>query len=151
MNKGTENFKKVIKQHLDEYCLEDVLFIEKYNNPKKNIDDCIKYIITEVHKSGMNGFEDEEIFKMARHYYDEENVEIKDIPNCNIVSNHKVELTPEEIEEAKKKAKEEIMTAEMNRLKSKPTTTPIKKSDSSTNNLRYLDKNENARNKKIYQ
>ena len=130
--KGTENFTKVIKKHLDDYCLEDPLFIEKYNNPKKNIDDCVKYIITTVHKSGVNGFEDEEIFKIARHYYDEDNPEIKDIPNCNIVTNHKIELTTEEIEEAKKKAKEELVNSEMNRLKVKTTQTTTKKSDSST-------------------
>jgi hypothetical protein len=120
--KGTDNFKKVIKDYLDKYAIEDPFFAENYSKENKNIDDCCNYIIGEVHKSGCNGFTDDEIFNMAIHYYDEDNLEVKEI-NANVVVNHKVQLSEEEIEEVKKQAKESLMAQEVNRLKAKPKTT----------------------------
>jgi hypothetical protein len=120
--KGTDNFKKVIKDYLNKYAIEDPFFAENYSKENKNIDDCCNYIIGEVHKSGCNGFTDDEIFNMAIHYYDEDNLEVKEI-NANVVVNHKVQLSEEEIEEVKKQAKESLMAQEVNRLKAKPKTT----------------------------
>ena len=67
-------------------------------------------------------FADDEVFNMAIHYYDEENLEIKEVKNAQIVVNHQVQLSAEEIEEAKKQAKDNLMTQEVNRLKAKPNT-----------------------------
>lgn len=36
--------------------MEDELFAAKYDNPDKNIDDCVTYILNWVQKSGCNGF-----------------------------------------------------------------------------------------------
>ena len=44
--------------------------------PEKNIDDCCTFIINQVRQSGCNGFADEEIYSMALHYYDEEDIDI---------------------------------------------------------------------------
>jgi hypothetical protein len=66
---------------------------------------------------------------MALHYYDEENINPGKPINCNVVVNHHVELTPEEIEKLKKKAKEKVMQDEIDRLKGKkktPVQTPEK-------------------------
>lgn len=120
--KGTDSFKKVIKDYLDKYAIEDPFFAENYSKENKNIDDCCNYIIGEVHKSGCNGFADDEVFNMAIHYYDEENLEIKEVKNAQVVVNHQVQLSAEEIEEAKKQAKDNLMTQEVNRLKAKPNT-----------------------------
>lgn len=72
--KGTETFKKVIKAYLDKRAAEDELFAKDYAKPGKNIDDCCDFIISEVKKSGRQGFDDDEIYGIAVHYYNEEEV-----------------------------------------------------------------------------
>ena len=94
--KGSSQFKQTIQDYLVRRAESDELFAANYLKADKNIDDCITYVINEVHKSGCNGFPDEEIFSMAVHYYDEENVEVGKPINCQIVVNHTVELTEEE-------------------------------------------------------
>ena len=120
--KVSSGFKEAIKRHLDEKANACELFCTKYNNPEKNIDDCVKYIIGQVQKSGVCGFDDAEIYSMAVHYYEETDIKVEDIPDCQVVINHRVELTPEEIAEAKQKAKDEVFNSERNRLTSRPST-----------------------------
>lgn len=67
--KATDNFKATIKAYLDQRAESDILFSFKYSAPRKNIDDCVTYILNTVQKSGCNGFADDEIFGMAVHYY----------------------------------------------------------------------------------
>lgn len=108
--KSTDNFKKVIQEHLNQVAANDELFAETLKKEDKNIDDCITYILNEVQKSGNNAFTDDEVFGMAIHYYDESGIDIgKPIENVKVVSNHSVELSPEEIEEAKAQAKKEAL------------------------------------------
>lgn len=91
--KGTENFKKVISNHLQLIASKDSLFAETLKKENKNIDDCIIYILNQVKESGLNGFEDSEIFGMAIHYYDEDDLKIGKPINCQIVTNHKATNT----------------------------------------------------------
>ena len=114
---GTEAFKQTIQDYITDRSLADPLFADKVSNENKNIDDCIKYILNTVHKSGCNGFTDSEIFSMAVHYYEEDSVEIGNNPNLNVVVNHKVELTDEEKEKAKEKALEEVKDEQIRQLK----------------------------------
>lgn len=87
--KGTESFEQIIAAHLELCAVRDPKFKEKLENPKKSISDCITYILNQVQKSECNGFQDEEIFGMAMHYYDEENVEVKPIlGGVQIKTNH---------------------------------------------------------------
>lgn len=86
--KGTEHFKDVIQNYLETRASYDELFAENFRKESKNIDDCITYILNEVQKSGMNGFEDDEIYSMAMHYYDEEEIEAGKPINCRVVVNH---------------------------------------------------------------
>lgn len=102
--KSTETFKKTISEQLDKVAANDQAFAEKMNNPKKNIDDCVTYILNTVKKSGCNGFTDDEIYGMAIHYYDEENVEVGGKVSAQVVVNHVVEISEEEKAEAKQKA-----------------------------------------------
>ncbi len=67
--KASDNFKATIKAYLDQRAESDILFSFKYTAPRKNIDDCVTYILNTVQKSGCNGFADDEIFGMAVHYY----------------------------------------------------------------------------------
>lgn len=128
--KATDNFKKLIEQHLKRAAQLNSLFEEKLKNPKKNIDDCVTYILNQVKKSGMNGFEDTEIYGMAMHYYDEENVKPGDkLTNGQVIVNHHMELTDEEVVEIKKQAKDEMIAKEISRLEKKPEKTDFKKEE----------------------
>lgn len=125
-NKGTEMFKKSIKEYLDKKASEDIFFEIAYTDEKKNLDDCVTYIINQVKASGQCGFADEEIYGMAVHYYDEDNIKVGSLQDCTIVSNQKAELTAEEIEQAKKDAMRSI-TAEQISLLHKKSTVPKEK------------------------
>lgn len=68
--KTTNHFKNTIQTYLEQRAQTDALFEWTYTSKEnKNIDDCCTYILNEVHKSGCNGFADDEIFSMAVHYY----------------------------------------------------------------------------------
>ena len=103
-NKGTQAFNDTIKAYLEERAENDALFAVKFANPSKSVDDCVTYILNQVQKSGCNGFEDDEIFGMAVHYWEESEIEVGKPVNCQVVVNHTVELTEEEKEEARQEA-----------------------------------------------
>ena len=121
--KGTEKFAEVIKAHLDNLAQSDELFAKEYAKENKSIEECVQFILCEVQKSGCNGFADEEIWGLCLHYYSEDNLEISEIGNCKVIVNHHVELTEEEIKEAKEKARQQLMREEMERQR-KPKTAP---------------------------
>lgn len=117
--KGTDNFKAAIKAHLDKIA-ESGDFALSYASEDKSLDECIDYILTQVKASGCAGFTDEEIYGMAVHYYDEENPgEIKRGLGGRVVVNHHVELTEEEVEEARRKALDRITEEEVRKIKDK--------------------------------
>lgn len=118
--KSTNSFKQVIEQHLKGVADKDSNFASKMADPKKSIDDCITYILNQVKKSGCNGFADQEIYGMAIHYYDEENVKVGDKVNAKVIINQEVKLSEKEIENLKKQAKENVIEEEMKRLRKKP-------------------------------
>ena len=123
--KGTRAFQETLEQYLSSMAQQDQLFADKFNNPSKTMEGCVNFVLSEVQKSGMNGFTDPEIYSMAVHYFVEEG--IKDVPaikDCQVVVNHQVELTAEEIEEMRQKAKEKVLADEVIRLRNagkKPT------------------------------
>lgn len=102
--KTTELFKQTIKEYLDKRAIKDQLFAAAYAKENKTIDKCIAYIFNEVKASGCNGFTDDEIYSMAVHYYDEDGIEVGELPKCEVIVNHKVELTAEEKAQARKDA-----------------------------------------------
>lgn len=97
-------FKNAIQSYLEQRAEYDELFARSYRNPLKNIEDCITYILNYVQKSGCNGFDDDEIFGQAVHYYDEADIEIGKPIEFKVVVNHHVELTEEEKAQARKDA-----------------------------------------------
>lgn len=105
------------------------MFAESYKKPNKNIDDCITYILNTVKSSGCVGFTDAEIFGMAVHYYDEDDIKVGEKINCDVVVNHKVELTEQELADARTKAMEqaqkEAYEALTKRKQSKPKKTEV--------------------------
>ncbi len=118
--KSTEHFKETIKDFLDKKANKDSVFAERYANPKKKLDDCVTYILNTVKKTGCVGFADDEIYGMALHYYDEDNVEVGSKINCNVVVNHKVELTEADKQKAKEKAMQELIEEQKAKLQKKP-------------------------------
>lgn len=70
-----------------------------------------------MQKSGCNGFADDEIFGMAIHYYEENEIEVGKPINCQMVVNHTVELTEEEKEQARQDAIERLRQEEMAKLR----------------------------------
>ena len=104
-NKATDYFKQTIQSYLQRRAQEDELFAPRYANPKKNIDDCITFILNYVKQSGCNGFADDEIYSLAMHYYDEDDIDIgKPLTNCKAAVNHTIVLTEEEKAEARRQA-----------------------------------------------
>lgn len=103
-NKVSQSFKDTIKAYLDARAQSDPLFATSYQKEGKSFDECCNYIVQEVQKMHVNGLADDEVFGLAVHYYDEDNLgEIKEV-NCKVVVNHTVELTEEEKEKARKEA-----------------------------------------------
>ena len=126
--KGTNAFQATIKAYLDKRASEDSQFAESYAKEGKSVEECCNYILNQVQKSGCNGFADDEIYGMAVHYYDEDNLgEIKPIQG-QVVVNHRIELTEEEIAEAKREAKERIVSEEIARMR-KPQPKPTVKKE----------------------
>lgn len=84
-------FKTVIENHLNQLAANDSLFAETLKKENKNIDDCCTYILNQVQQLGQMGFADEEIFRMAIHYYDEDNIEVGKKINAKVVVNHHID------------------------------------------------------------
>lgn len=113
-------FANTIKSYLEEYSKQDSVFAERYANPDKCIEECCNYILNTVHKTGCNGFADEEIYKMARDYYVDD-IDKKDLKTVSgtVVVNHQVELTEEEKEKARAEALKKYQDEEYKALKKK--------------------------------
>ena len=121
--KGTnvsDPFRKVVLAELTQRAANDPLFAISFQKENKNIDDCISYVLNTVQKSGIQGFTDDEVFGMAAHYYDEDDIEAGKEMKCKVIVNHTVQLTPEEINKAKQEAREKVISDEINRLHKKP-------------------------------
>ena len=114
--KATNYFTRTILTYLEQCAQTDTLFAEVFAKTNKNIDDCVTYILNAVQKSGCNGFADDEVYSMAVHYYDEDNIEVGKAINCKMVVNHVVELTEEEKEQARQDAIEQAQKEAYNKM-----------------------------------
>ena len=113
---GTEQFTRTIAEYLNLRAATDPLFAPNLAKPRKNIEDCITYILKQVQQSACNGFEDDEIYSMALHYYDEDDLEVGSPVACHVVVNHTIVLTEEEKAEARKQAIQQYQAQELRRL-----------------------------------
>ena len=128
--KVSDPFKKVIEAELTKRAASDPLFAASFSKHNKSIDECVSYILNTVKRSGVAGFTDDEIFGMAAHYYDEDDIGTVSEMKCKVIVNHTVSLTEEEIQKAKQEAKQKVISDEINRLQKKPET---KKAETETN------------------
>lgn len=132
--KSTAYFTRTILTHLEQRASVDPLFAQSFANLDKNIDDCCTYILNEVQKSSCNGFTDNEVYSMAVHYYDEENIEVGKPIDARITVNHIVELTENEKQQARQDAIQKAQNDAYNKMiqPKKKTTT---KQTANTNQL----------------
>mgnify|MGYP000194865869 FL=1 len=115
--KGTEHFTRTIAEYLNQRASTDPLFAPNLMKPNKNIEDCITYILNEVKKSGCNGFDDDEIYSMAVHFFDEDNIDIGKPLDCHVAVNHVVQLTDEEKAEARRQAIEQYQREQLAKIR----------------------------------
>ena len=113
---GTEQFTRTISEYLDLRAATDPLFAPNLAKPHKNIEDCITYILKQVQQSACNGFEDDEIYSMAVHYYDEDDLEVGSPVACHVVVNHTIVLSEGEKAEARKQAIQQYQAQELSKL-----------------------------------
>ncbi|MCZ2602696.1 PcfK-like family protein [Bacteroides fragilis] len=106
------SFQAAIKSYLDERAKADELFAKAYAKSNKNLKECCDFIMGEAKKRGNAvAMTDDEVFGLAVHYYDEDNIKVNKVSGSYKVSAPasapvpKVELT----EEDKKKAREEAI------------------------------------------
>lgn len=122
--KGSELFKKRIKEYLERRAFTDPQFAERYGNEEKSIKECCDYILGEVSAAQVSGYDDEEIFGMAVHYYDEDDIKIKHHSVQRVVTNQHVDLTEEEKAEARAKAIAAYQNEVRESMKRKPAPKP---------------------------
>jgi hypothetical protein len=101
--KASNAFKETIKAYLDKRASEDELFAVTYKKENKNLDECCNYVMQCAQKGGCTGYADEDVFGWAVHYYDEDDLKNIKPVNGKAIVNHAVELTAEDIAEAKQK------------------------------------------------
>lgn len=121
MDKSTKHFQEVIKAYLDKRAEEDALFAERYHSTTHTIEDVCTYIINQVKAANVCGWSDDEIYSMAVHVIDEPELEIGKPIQCKVVVNKQIELTEEEIAEAKRKAMENVVREQQDRLRKSTT------------------------------
>lgn len=72
--KASEIFKNIIENYLTQTALSDTAFAVSLAKASKNIEGCINYIGSEVKKTGLCAFADQEIFEMAVRYYNDDSI-----------------------------------------------------------------------------
>ena len=104
MGKENQSFKQVIQSYLEQRAKRDSLFATSFAKQSKNIDECCNYIIGEAKKRGDNAvfMSDDEVFGLAVHYYDEDNIKVSKQTNYKVsTGNAKKEAASEQPETKK--------------------------------------------------
>ena len=114
--KATEHFKQTIKAYLDERAKNDELFAVSYAKENKNMVDCVTFILNQVKRSKCMGLTDEEVYSLAVHFFDEDDIEIGNSIACNVIVNHTVELTEEEKAKARQEALKEYQAEQLRKM-----------------------------------
>jgi len=115
-NNEVNHFANAIQAYLQKAGEEDPLFAITLQKPNKTIEACCNYVIKCAQAGKRQGYTDEEVFGWARHFYDEDDIADPGTINCKVVINQKIELTPEEIEAARKRFADELIQKEKEKL-----------------------------------
>lgn len=107
MNEKNQSFKDAIKSYLDRRAGQDELFAKTYAKEGKTLEECCNYIIGEARKRGRAvAMTDDEVFGLAVHYYDEDDIKVYHGSMSRKTEDVKVTLSAEEMEEARKEARQ---------------------------------------------
>lgn len=120
MSKGTEAFKMTIEVYLNGRAEQDSLFANTLKKENKNLDDCITYIINQVQASGCQGFADAEVYNMAVHYYDEDDIKVGKPIAGNVIVNHSIPAAKTKAPIAKAIVPEPVAAKSASPKKAKP-------------------------------
>lgn len=114
-----EHFEIVIKSFLDEKAKKDEAFAKRLAIESKSMKECCEYIISEIRKKAKGAYAactDEEVYGLAIHYWDEDNIKVDTQTQASVVVNR--ELTPEEKDQADElKKQRQAMEEEEKRLR----------------------------------
>lgn len=118
---NNNSFISSIKSYLDDRAANDELFSKTYAKENKSIDECCNYIISEAKKRGNAvAMTDEEVYNLAVHYYDEDDIKVEKLRNTRVAVSStpsaKVELTEEEKAAAKERAMRAYEAIEQKKL-----------------------------------
>lgn len=90
-----KSFEDAIKTYLDELAKTDELFAKTYSKKGKSIKECCNYIMGEAKKAAKGGtsiaLSDEEVYALAIHYYDEDDISAPDEVAGEVVAPAKTE------------------------------------------------------------
>lgn len=108
---SNNDFKQTIKSYLDKRAKTDKLFAVVYAKANKNLTECCSYIMGEAKKRGNAVcMSDDEVFGLAVHYYDEDNIKINKLPaNVKASASAPVSKPVKLTEEDEKRAREEAI------------------------------------------
>ena len=82
-----DTLKQAVRSYPDERAKNDELFAVSYAKENKSIDGCCDYILGEARKRGNAvAMSDTEVFGMAVHYYDEDDIKTNKLPAGTRVS-----------------------------------------------------------------
>lgn len=122
--------KEAIQSYLDERAKADELFAVAYKKKKKSIDECCTYIMGEAKKRGNAVcMSDEEVFGLAVHYYDEDDIKVNKPPSnvrasaSTTTSAKPVKLTEEDEKKAREEAIKRLTEEQHALLRKRPTRT----------------------------
>lgn len=111
--------KEAIQSYLDERAKADELFAVAYKKKNKNIDECFAYIMGEALKESSPvvpgvegcGMDNDVVYGMAVHYYDEDDIKVNKLPsNVRASASTTTPVKPVKLtEEDEKKAREEAI------------------------------------------
>ena len=118
-------FEEAIKTHLEQRAKEDSLFAVSLAKPNKSITECCSYILGEARKRGNAvAMSDEEVFGMAVHYYDEDDIKVAKLPTgvkSSVSTSKPAELSETDKEEARLAALKRLEEEQYALIKKRPT------------------------------
>ena len=125
--KKQNSFKQTIQSYLDKRAKSDELFAVAYRKKNKSIDECLAYIMGEALKesstisSGVKGcgMDNDLVFGMAVHYYDEDDIKV------NKQTNYKVSAVSVKKEAATELLETKKPASSPNKRKGKKTEIPL--------------------------
>lgn len=105
----SQGFLNAIDTYLKKECESDASFKAKMEaHPEKDAKAACEYILSEVYKNGQGGYDDAEVYGMAAHFIQEDELKPKPFnERVRVEVNHHVELSDEQKKKAEQEAIEE--------------------------------------------